>query len=132
MTAEELVARTRNRAHVHLLQGHRAAVDRIAAEIVTTGSGEAVGDLATQTRATADGYVTSDVFDDLVSRYNLTEGTGTTSNVTLRVTSFDPETIRQIAAAGEVLAGLDLADSLDTRERAAGLQVLTAALGADR
>ncbi len=72
-----------------------------------------------------DGYVTSSAVDSLADRHVLsTDGAGDL-DVVLRGTSFDLDVVRRIAEADEVLAALDLATSLDVRERSAGVAVLT-------
>jgi len=127
-SSEEVVARTRNRAVVHRLTGHRAALDRIAGEMILSGANRNVGDLTASTRDRIDGYVDSGQYDGLVARYRLTADAGEAGNVVLRVTGFDVETVAAITQSGDVLAGLDLATSLDTRERSTGMEVLGHAL----
>lgn len=48
--------------------------------------------------------------------------------IVLRATGFPIPTVRELADIGVVLAALDLAESLDVRERRAGLDALTDAL----
>lgn len=127
-SSEEVVARTRNRAVVHRLTGHRAALDRIAGEAKLSGANRNVGDLAASARDRVDGYVDPAQYDGLVTRYRLTADAGETASVILRVTAFDLEMVAAIAQSGNVLAGLDLATSLDTRERSAGLKLVGHAL----
>lgn len=55
-----------------------------------------------------------------------------TGNVTLRATSADLEVVRELISASDVLAALDLAESLDVRERRAGMIALERALEAFR
>ena len=56
----------------------------------------------------------------------------TPGRVTLRATGMDLDTVRQLAGAGVVLTALDLAESLDARERRAGLGALDQALEEQR
>lgn len=126
-TAEELVARTRNRATVHHLTGHRAVVGRLAREVIGSGGAKGVGDLTAAPREQVDGYVSVARYHQLVARYRLHEA-AEEGNVTLRATGFDLDTVARIAEQGEVLAGLDLGASLDAREREAGMQAVELAL----
>ncbi|MDN5852566.1 MAG: hypothetical protein L0K86_06925 [Actinomycetia bacterium] len=48
--------------------------------------------------------------------------------VTLRATSASMAIVEGLAEAGPVLAALDLAESLDARQREVGVEVLAAAL----
>lgn len=126
-TPEEIVARTRNRALVHRLTGHRAAVGRIAAEVVESGSSRDVGELTASSRDRVDGYVDPGRYDSLIARYRLTDAHDV-GNIVFRVTRFDLGTVAAIADTADVLAGLDLATSLDAREQSVGLAVLDEAL----
>ncbi|MFD2797027.1 hypothetical protein ACFS27_25950 [Promicromonospora vindobonensis] len=126
-TAEELVARTRNRATVHRLMGHRAVVGRLDGEVIGSGSAKAVGDLTAATGEQVDGYVSAIRYGQLMARYRLHDASEG-GNVTLRATGFDLEIVSRIAERGDVLAGLDLGASLDTRERAAGVRAVELAL----
>jgi hypothetical protein len=126
-TAEELVARTRNRATVHRLTGHRAVVGRLAREVIGSGSANGVGDLTDAPRDQVDGYVSVIRYHQLVARYRLHEA-AEEGNVTLRATGFDLDTVARIAEQGEVLAGLDLGASLNAREREAGMRAVKVAL----
>jgi hypothetical protein len=62
-----------------------------------------------------------------VSRHGLIRDD--TGSVTLRSTSVDLDVVRDVVSAGDVLAALDLAESLDVRERRAGIEELSRALG---
>ncbi|WP_369371274.1 hypothetical protein AB1046_21255 [Promicromonospora sp. Populi] len=126
-TPEELVARTRNRATVHRLMGHRAVVDRLADEVIGSGSTSEVGELTGATGEQVDGYVSVARYDRLVTRYRLRNAVEE-GNVTLRATAFDLAIAAQIAERGDVLAGLDLGASLDPRERSAGMRSVKQAL----
>ncbi|MBC7762772.1 MAG: hypothetical protein H7201_13460 [Candidatus Saccharibacteria bacterium] len=132
MTDTDLVARTRNRADVRRVRGHRSAVGRIAATIVVSGSSRTIGDLTAASSDRVDGYVTGDQYAQLVARYRLDESTGSAANVMLRVTGFDLGKVAEIAQSGGALAALDLGASLDGRERSAGLAILDKRLEALR
>lgn len=124
ISAPELPARVRNRADVFVLRGHSRAYDRIRDEVVTSGAGAALDDLVATERV--DGYVNDGTYRRLVNRYRLQadwEG-----EITLRRTSFDIDVVERLAGDGQVLAALDLAESLDNRERSTGIQLLSAAL----
>ncbi len=126
MTAVDLVARTRNRATIQRMRGHSAAMTRIREQIVLSGSSAGVTDL-TPVSNRVEGYVDVDQRNRLSRTYHLEHDWDW--NVTLRVTTFDLEVIKRLAAQGSVLAALDLAGSLDARERAAGLSVLDQTMG---
>lgn len=122
--AEDLVGACRNRATVHRFAAHRAAVERIRSRVIESGTGNALSGLTANLIDMADGYLGEADLSQVVDRYALsTEGDGD-ADVILRTTSFDLDVVRSIAAADQVLAALDLATSVDTRERSAGLRVL--------
>ena len=77
-----------------------------------------------------DGYLAASDMDGVVSRHGLIPDDA--GAVTLRATSMDLEVVRDMSKRGVVLAALDLAESLDVRERRAGLNALDAALGSLR
>ena len=70
----------------------------------------------------ADGYVAAHDLDEIVARHALVEETD--GDYTLRATTMDLATVRALAENAPVLAALDLAESLDIRERQAGLNFL--------
>ena len=124
--AQELVARTRNRAVVSRFRSHPAAVGRLRPQLWVTGAGSELGDLvASSSSSSVDGYVDEGELDSLVRRFRLVEDSA--GNVTLRVTSVDRRVVERLAGS-EVLAALDLATSGDDRERVAALEVLDARL----
>jgi len=125
ITAPRLVERVRERADVGRYSGHPAAAARVRAEIVDTSAAHRRLGLADSTRV--DGYVGAD--DDLaaiVSQHGLIRDDRGT--FTLRATTMDRSTIQDLAEKDVVLAALDLAESLDDRERRAGLDALERAL----
>jgi hypothetical protein len=125
MDGAGLATRLRNRATIHRLRGHSSAVLRLADEIIHTGTSSEFGGLVA-TEGRLDGYVGASTYDTLVSRYRLEDDWD--GALTLRSTSFDMCQVRLIAAESQVLGAADLAGSLDTRERSAGVAVLDAAL----
>jgi hypothetical protein len=128
MRADELVDRARGRAHVSRYVAHRSAGERLRAELVDTSSAaERLGLAAT---SAIDGYLVTTALEAVVSRHGLIRDN--TGSVTLRATSFDLDVVRDLVSAGDVLAALDLAESLDVRERRAGTDALDRVLGESR
>lgn len=124
LTAAELVERSRERAEVTRFSGHPSALARVSDELVDTRA--AAGRLGLSAPQVVDGYVAASKVEDTAHRYGLVrdhEG-----RFTLRATTFPIDVVRELADADLVLAALDLAESLDVRERHAGLRALTAAL----
>ncbi|MBD8078477.1 hypothetical protein [Cellulosimicrobium arenosum] len=125
-SADAVVAQTRARAATARYAGHPSAVTRLRAEIVDTG--------ATSTRlgltpsADVDGYVNDEALPELTRRFALVRDDS--GQFTLRATTFPIEVVSELAAGADVLAALDLAESLDVRERQTGLGALAAALEA--
>ena len=74
-----------------------------------------------------DGYLATTDLEVVVSRHGLIRDD--TGSVTLRATSMDLDVVRDLISAGDVLAALDLAESLDVRERRAGTDALHRVLG---
>ncbi|ORA41488.1 hypothetical protein BST20_05180 [Mycobacterium branderi] len=69
-----------------------------------------------------DGYIAAHNLDKIVARHALIEDAGGT--YILRATTMDLATVRALADEAPVLAALDLAESLDIRERRIGLNFL--------
>lgn len=123
--AEELVERARGRASVTRYVAHRSAGERLRAELVdTTSAAERLGLAATNA---IDGYLATTDLKAAAARHGLIRDD--TGSVTLRATSMDLDVVRDVVSAGDVLAALDLAESLDVRERRAGVDALDRALG---
>jgi hypothetical protein len=122
--AEELVERARGRASVSRYVAHRSAGERLRAELVETSSTAARLGLATTNAV--DGYLATTDLKAVVSRHGLVRDD--TGNVTIRATSMDLDVVRHLVSAYDVLAALDLAESLDVRERQAGIDALGRAL----
>ncbi len=123
--AEELVERARGRASVSRYVAHRSAGDRLRVELVdTSAAAERLGLVAT---SAIDGYLEATALKAVVARHGLMRDDRGT--VTLRATSLDLDVVRDLVSASDVLAALDLAESLDVRERRAGIDALERALG---
>jgi len=128
ISAEELVAVTRMRARVQRYRASASFLKRIADEVTMTGAAAIDADttlarefgLASSGRGRVDGYVDAERAGRIVSSWQLVADPQ--GNVTLRETQLDA--LREVRVAPTVVVALDLADSLDTRERAAGLGFL--------
>lgn len=120
----ELVARTRDRALVHVFSGHSSVLTRLQHELVTTDS--SILGLAASRTDRVDGYLATDKLDSTVQRLGLREQT--TGAITIRATNFNVDVVQGLATEGTVLAALDLATSLDPRERGVGERALAGAL----
>ena len=128
--AEELIERARGRASVSRYVAHRSAGERLRSELVDTASAaERLGLAATNV---IDGYLAATDVKAVVLRHGLIRDD--TGSVTLRATSMDLDVLRELVSASDVLAALDLAESLDVRERRAGVDatIEVAALTARR
>lgn len=124
MSAEELVERTRERASVARYRGHSSVLDHVRDALVTTAdAGRRLG-LAEAQRV--DGYLAAEDLADVVERNGLVRDDD--GAIALRATTMDLESVREITDRGLVLAALDHAESLDVRERRAGLDELQRAL----
>lgn len=124
MTPAQVVERARNRASVTRWSAHPSTLRRLAAHVVEPS---AVGlGLAAAARGRLDGYVGAADLGALVAEHGLRRDED--GPLTLRATTTDLRTVRTLAEH-PVLAALDLAASLDPRERSAGLRGLERALG---
>lgn len=124
--AEEVVERARGRASVSRYVAHRSAGERLRSELVDTSSAAERLGLATTTNV-IDGYLATTALKAVAARHGLIRDD--TGSVALRATSMDLEVVRDLVSASDVLAALDLAESLDVRERRAGIDALDGALG---
>lgn len=124
LTSAQLVERARNRADVVRYGGHPASLGRVRAEIVDTSRASGALGLASTTRV--DGYVGHADRDEVADRNGLVRDEE--GRITLRATSMDLALVAALAEAGVVVTALDLAESLDPRERRAGLTALDRAL----
>lgn len=128
LSAEQLVARTRNRAVVMRYAGHPSAAGRVRA--VTVSAHLAARRLGLADANAIDVYVGADKVEEVARTYGLVlDSSGT---FTLRVTSIAMDAVRELVANGDVVAALDLAESLEVRERTAGTKGLERALEAFR
>jgi excisionase family DNA binding protein len=128
LSAVELVERARERAEVTRYAAHSSAGQYLLGELVyATDVASRLGLAATNN---IDGYLAAPDVDGVVSRHGLIPDDA--GRVMLRATSIDLDVVRDMSKRGVVLAALDLAESLDVRERRAGLDALEAALGAFR
>lgn len=128
ISAEELVARSRNRAAVQKYAGHPSAVSRVRAATVSTHLAARRLGLADVNEV--DVYVSADELDVVVRSHALVlDSSGT---FTLRATTTAMDVVAGLVSNGDVVAALDLAESLDVRERSAGTRALHDALEAFR
>lgn len=123
----DLVARTRDRAVVHTYIGHPSATGRLTQQLATTDQTR-LG-LTPSPAERVDGYIDAAVLDSTVSSLGLREDPR--GAITVRATNFDFNLV--VGLAGQVvLAALDVATSLDPRERGVGERALAAVLEAHR
>jgi len=124
--ADELVERARGRARVTRYAAHRSTRERLRRELVeTSAAAERLGLAATNA---IDGYLATTDVEAVVARHGLVRDDA--GSVTLRATAMDLDVVRDFPGGDDVLAALDLAESLDVRrERRAGLDANDRALG---
>jgi len=123
ITAEHLVERARDRAVVRRYAGHASTSKRLRTEVVDLS--EVATRLGLAETDAVDAYVADGHLDDLVARHALVlDDTGI---VTLRATTMALAVVEKLST-GTVLASLDLAESLDVRERRIGIDALADAL----
>lgn len=124
LTATGVVGRARNRAQALCYEGHPQAANRLRHDIVDTSDAAQALGLADADRV--DGYVAAENLRTIVTRHALVETPD--GQYILRATTMDLSVVRALADSSLVLAALDLAESLDVRERRAGLDALSIAL----
>lgn len=125
MLADQLVRATRMRADVRRYRSSVSFFEQVKGAVIPTGSAAVDSDftlarkfgLAGSNRDIVDGYLDEKSAQRLVRECHLAEADD--GNVTLRVTK-----IEALPRASAVLVALDLAESLDTRDRSAGLAYL--------
>lgn len=135
ITAEGLVQATRRRAVVRRYRASESFLDQVAQGVILTGTSAVDADanlahdfgLARNARKSVDGYISEKAAKQLIRATHLVEDA--TGNVTLRMT--DMKNLLEGKFASLVVA-LDLAESLDARQRAAGLSYLESKLKAFR
>lgn len=128
ISVEELIARARNRAVVRRYAGHPSAVGRVRAATVSTHV--AARRLGLADANVVDAYLSADAVDEVVRDHGLVDDAA--GSFALRATTMDMEVVTNLVGAGDALAALDLAESLDVRERSAGVQALEHSLAAFR
>lgn len=124
LSAAELVERARDRAAVTRYRAHSSAGKYLQTELVYSVGAAARLGLADTTDI--DGYLAVDDLDGVISRHGLVRDDD--GHVTLRATTTSLDLVRELAGRGVLLAAMDLAESLDVRERRAGLDALDRAL----
>ena len=124
LSAAELVERTRERADVTRYRAHSSAGQHLLAELVYAT--DMAGSLGLAETNNIDGYLAATNVADVVARHGLIRDDE--GRVTLRATTMDLDVVGHLADRGVVLAALDLAESLEVRERRAGLDALDRAL----
>jgi len=120
LDAAALVERARERASVTWYSGHPASVVRVRAELVVTSC--AFPALGLAESSVVDGYLDSSALAGTVARHGLVRDDE--GRWTLRATSMDLGVVADLAGRSPALAALDLASSLDVRERRAGREAL--------
>lgn len=124
LDAPALVAKARNRSRRLTYFAHPSVLNAASAAVV--GTMAARGRLGLADIAEVDGYVSEAIAARLVARLGLVRDEP--GNLTLRVTGMELEAVREIVDHGIVTVALDLAESLDVRERRAGIGALGRAL----
>jgi len=124
LSAAELIERTRERAGVTHYAAHASTGERLRDELVHTS--DKAGELGLAATNAVDGYLAASDVAGVVARHGLIRDDD--GRVALRATAMDLDVVRDLAQRGTVLAALDLAESLDIRERRAGVDELDRAL----
>lgn len=135
ITAEGLVQAMRRRAAVRRYRASESFLDQVTQGVTLTGTSAIDADselahdfgLAGKLDRSVDGYISEKQAKQLIRSTHLVEDA--TGNVTLRVT--DMKVLLEGRFKSLVVA-LDLAESLDARQRAAGLRFITESLEAFR
>jgi hypothetical protein len=128
ITAEELVQAMRRRAVVRRYRASESFLDQVTARVMLTGASAIDSNyqlaqefgLAMKASDSVDGYISEKSVRQLTKSCQLVEDA--TGNVTLR------ETDMKVLLKGNfqsLIVALDLAGSLDARQRAAGLRFIT-------
>lgn len=124
MSAAVLVERARERADVTRYSAHSSTGQYLVAELVVAA--DVAGRLGLAQINNIDRYLAVGDLVGLISRHGLIRDDE--GRATLRATSMDLDVVRDLSKRSVVLAALDLAESLDVRERRAGLDALDRAL----
>ena len=128
LAAGELVQRARQRAEVSRYRAHASSGKYLLGVLVHAT--QVAGRLGLAETDTVDGYLASGEVASVVRTHGLIRDDE--GRVTLRATTMDLDVVQDLVNRGVVLAALDLAESLDVRERRAGSDALDLALGAFR
>ncbi|WP_248581268.1 hypothetical protein [Nocardioides sp. InS609-2] len=128
MSAAVLVERARERADVTRYAAHSSTGQYLEAELVYAA--DVAGRLGLAQANNIDGYLAVGDVLGLVSRHGLIRDDE--GRVTLRATAMDLDVVRDLSQRSVVLGALDLAESLDVRERRAGIDALDRVLEAFR
>jgi len=122
--ASELVERARDRATVTRYRAHSAAGQYLKGELIYAT--DVAGRLGLAESNNIDGYLAADDVEGVVARHGLIRDDQ--GRVAVRSTAIDLDVVRNLSKRSIVLAALDLAESLDVRERRAGLDHLDRAM----
>lgn len=122
--AAELVERTRERAEVNRYRAHSSAWRYLLGELVYAP--EASSRLGLAWTSDIDGYLPVYGVAAVVHDHGLIRDDE--GRVALRATTMDLNVVRDLADRSDVLTALDLAESLDVRQRRAGMDALDRAL----
>lgn len=120
----ELVERARERAKVTRYRAHSAAGRYLLGELIYAT--DVAARLGLAETSDIDGYLAAEDLEGVVARHGLIRDD--LGRVTLRATAIDLEVVRDLSKRSVVLAALDLAESLDVRERRVGLDRLDGAM----
>jgi hypothetical protein len=123
LSGAQLMERARGRAVVSRYAGHASTAARLRTEVI--GTTEAATRLGLAETSAVDGYVAAGSLDGLATRHGLVRDDS--GDYTLRATTMDLAVVKELAQ-GTVLAALDVAESIDVRERRVGLDTLDDAL----
>lgn len=123
-TSGELVAKARGRAEVTRYRAHSSSGQHLLGVLVHATN--TAGRLGLAETNDIDGYIASQDVAGVVRAHGLIRDDD--GRVVLRATTMNLGIVRDLANRALVLAGLDLAESLDPRESRAGLEALDQAL----
>lgn len=120
----ELVAACRRRASVHRHRASESFLDDLRGQIVLSGvSATTIAHFGMSAdRSRVDGYCPTATLDDLTTRFHL--AADDRGNVTLRVVDDLDTALLDRSTMPIAVVALDLAESQEPRERAAGLRLL--------
>ncbi|MFE3546012.1 helix-turn-helix domain-containing protein [Nocardia sp. NPDC059177] len=116
----ELVARVRNRARPQTFAAHRAALPRLRSLTLQPNVG--LLGIVDSGEDRIDGYLAARDRDSLVRSLGLRADPA--GDVTLRITEFDFDQVRRLVTGGVLVAAIDIATSLDPRQRGVGQRAM--------